>query len=105
MIDRGPLFKKFDVVQILTTKHIKFVSGPKNRPASPHGNWSVVGFVKSDLMLAKDSTIVLAPVDSVRKVASYDLEGFLEKIKSSKGDEKHGEKQTGQTGKERTTIV
>jgi hypothetical protein len=93
MAKHDPLFKTFDVVQILTVKHVKFVSGPKNRPASPHGNWSVVGFIKSDLMLAKDSTIALVPIDSVRKVASYDLNGFLKKIK---------ERDTNETKREQT---
>jgi hypothetical protein len=95
----APLFRKFDVVQLLTVKHIKFVSGPKNRPASPHGNWSVVGFVKSDLMLAKDSTIVLAPPDSVRRVAEYDVEEFLKRAKGTTPVKKGAK--SGQEGKGR----
>ncbi|MDP1712587.1 MAG: hypothetical protein Q8K86_09030 [Candidatus Nanopelagicaceae bacterium] len=79
-----PQFRQFDVVQIITTKNIKFCSGPKNRPATPHGNWTVIGFVKSDLMLAKDSTVVLAPLDAVRRVAAYDLESFFDKVKKTR---------------------
>ena len=97
----GPLFKKFDVVQILSVKNVKFVSGPKNRPASPHGNWSVVGFVKSDLMLAKDSTIALVPPDAVRKIAAYDLDGFLNNQKGIG----HGQKIRGIKGKEESNIA
>lgn len=79
-----PQYKKFDFVQILTVKRIKFVSGPKNHPADPHGNWSVVGFVRGDLMLAKDSTIVLAPPDAVRKVARYDQKSLLKSLKEKR---------------------
>ena len=78
-----PQFQKFDVVQLRTTRHVDFVSGPKNHPASPQGFWQVVGFVKEKLMLAKEDTIILVPPDGVRKVASYEREEFLKRIQES----------------------
>ena len=78
-----PQFQKFDVVQLRTTRHINFLSGPKNHPTSPQGFWQIVGFVKEKLMLAKESTIILVPPDGVRKVASYERDRFLERIQES----------------------
>ena len=66
------MLKQFDIVQILSVKNIRFVSGPAGKPASPQGYWSVVCFMGSDVVIAKDETIVRAPLSAVAKVASFD---------------------------------
>lgn len=88
------------MVQLLTTKHIKYLSGPAGRPADPQGNWSVVGNFpgKATLLLAKDETIIAIPITDIRKVGSYDLNKTIEaikKIKNKKDLEK--EKKRGKT--------
>jgi hypothetical protein len=66
------LLKQFDIVRILSVKGIQFMSGPPGKPTDPNGYWSVVGFLGSDIIIAKDQTIVRAPLSAVSKVASYE---------------------------------
>ena len=76
------MWRKFDIVQLTTTRNIKFLSGPPGRPAKPTGSWSVVGNLPgAKLMIAKDETIVIIPITDVRKVGSYDLNKSIEDIK------------------------
>jgi hypothetical protein len=65
------LLKQFDLVELTSVKNIKFLSGPSGKPATPQGFWSVVGFVGTDIVIAKDATIVRAPLSAVIKVASF----------------------------------
>ena len=74
------MFKQFDIVQIITTKSIKYLSGPEGHVTSPHGKWSIVGFVGSDAILAKENTLVKIPQQDIRKVADYDLDSLFKKI-------------------------
>lgn len=67
------MYKQFDIVSLKTTKNIRFLSGPRNNPATPDGRWSVVGVVGQQLMLAKDHTIILVSPDDVVKVAVYNI--------------------------------
>ena len=91
------MFNQFDVVQLLTTKKVRFLSGPPGAAAAPDGNWSIVGFVELDAIIAKDSTIIRVPVADLKKIAAYNLDSLLSKIheagyfngrKSNNGKEK-----------------
>lgn len=77
------MLNQFDVVQLLTTKRIRFLSGPPGAAANPQGNWSVIGFVEYDAIIAKDTTIVRAPISDLKRVASYNLDSFLSKIQQA----------------------
>lgn len=77
------MFYQFDVVQLSTTKGVRFLSGPQGGAADPHGNWSIIGFVELDAIIAKDTTIVRAPVADLKKVASYNLDSFIAKIQNA----------------------
>lgn len=74
------MYKQFDMVHILTTKGIRYLSGPQGVPANPNGNWSIVGFIEEDAILAKDNTLVRAPLSDIRKVGSYDLDKIINKV-------------------------
>ena len=74
------MYKQFDIVHILTTKGIRYVSGPPGSPANPNGNWSIIGFIDKDVLLAKDSTIARVPLSDIRRVGSYDLDKVIDKI-------------------------
>ena len=81
------MWRRFDIVQLITTKNIKFLSGPKGYPANPKGNWSVVGNFsgKPDLVIAKEETIAVVPITDVRKIGTYDPDkalGMIKQIKS-----------------------
>ena len=80
------MWQRFDIVQILTTKNVKYLSGPSGRPADPLGNWSVIGNLpgKATLLLAKDETVIAVPIIDVRKVASYDLQKAIDAVKKVK---------------------
>jgi hypothetical protein len=77
------MLKQFDVIQIMTTKRIRYVSGPPGHSASPSGNWSVIGFIGSDVLAAKDSTVVRVPVSDIKKIANYDMHGIHRQIESA----------------------
>ena len=79
------MWKRWDLVTILTTKNIKFLSGPMGRPADPKGVWTIVGNLnKFNLVIAKDETIAVIPLPDVRKIASYDINKMVKTIKSVK---------------------
>lgn len=77
------MYNQFDIVQIITTKRIKFLSGPKGRSVSPHGNWSIVGFIKAEAIIAKQNTIVKIPVTDIRRTQIYNLKHVWERLKQA----------------------
>ena len=77
------MLKQFDIVTIVTTKSIKYLSGPEGHTTSPNGNWSIVGFVGSEAILAKENTLVRVPQSDLKRVANYDLESLHKKIASA----------------------
>lgn len=68
------MLKQLDIVRIISTKNIKFLSGPPGKKPVPHGDWSVVGFVGSDVLIAKDETLVRAPFNAIVKVGSFNTD-------------------------------
>tara|TARA_R100001244_G_scaffold25113_2_gene25416 strand:- start:76737 stop:77024 length:288 start_codon:yes stop_codon:yes gene_type:complete len=93
------MFNQFDVVQLSTTKGIRFLSGPQGGATDPHGNWSIIGFVELDAIIAKDTTIVRVPVADLKKVASYNLDSFMSKIQNAgylkdRKNNDHGKKES-----------
>lgn len=74
------MFKQFDIVQITTTKGIKYLSGPSGHSTNPHGNWSIVGFVGSDAILAKENTLVRVPLQDLRRVGQFDIKNLFNKM-------------------------
>lgn len=75
------MIKRFDLVRILTINRVKLVSGPAGRPAKPSGVWSVIaGSGKSDLLLAKEQTVIIIPSNDVVHIGSFDNSEVLKKI-------------------------
>lgn len=74
------MFKQLDIVQIVTTKGIKYLSGPAGQATDPHGHWSIVGFVGTDAIISKESTLVRVPLSDIRKIAEYNVDGLLNKL-------------------------
>jgi hypothetical protein len=68
--------EQFDIVQIITSRNIKFLSGSGKKP-TPHGNWSVIGFIKKDALIAKDNFIVKVPATDLRIIGKYDISKLL----------------------------
>jgi hypothetical protein len=77
------MLKQLDFVELINGRIVKYVSGPKGRAASPKGHWSVVGFIGTDVILAKDQTIIRVPFSNVRKIASYDVKKVLERVETA----------------------
>jgi len=76
-------FKIFDVVYILSTKGIVWLSGPQGNPAKPDGYWYIVA-IRGDgkIVLSKDETIIVTDIMNIRKVGSYDLDKVFKKIEN-----------------------
>lgn len=74
------MIKRFDVVLLKTIKNVKMLSGPANKPASPKGAWTVCAWRDTDLILAKDETIIIIPSDDVVKVGDYNVESYLKAL-------------------------
>lgn len=83
MSDYAP--RRFDIVQIKTTKNINFVSGLKGKIPSPHGNWSIVGFIGTDAIISRDSTTVRVPIQDVRIIAKLNTESLIRELGDKRG--------------------
>lgn len=74
------MLKQFDVIQIITTKRIRYLSAPAGSASSPQGDWNVIGMINSDVVAAKNDTMIRVPIQDTRKVGSYNLNAFLEQL-------------------------
>jgi hypothetical protein len=74
------MLKQFDVIQIITTRRIRYLSAPSGSASSPQGDWNVIGMIENDVIAAKNDTMVRVPLADVRKVGSYNLDAFLEQL-------------------------
>jgi hypothetical protein len=74
---------QLDIVQLLRTNRINFLSGPKNYVTSPHGNWTVVGRIKDDVIIAKDQTLARVPIVDVRVVGVYSIDDAMSRIRNA----------------------
>ena len=77
------MLRQFDIVQIITTKQIKYLSGPQGHASGPNGNWSIVGFVGNDAILAKESTLVRVPLTDIRQVGGYNIDKLLDRLSTT----------------------
>jgi hypothetical protein len=107
------MIKRFDIVVLKTIEHVKWVSGPAGRPATPKGQWIVTAVSQNDMVvLSKDETIIQIPIGDVIMVAEYDLDNVIKKIKDIKpetllgdndGEEgREGPQKSGETGSKET---
>ena len=76
-------YRQFDVVRLIHTRRIKYLSGPSERATAPKGEWSIVGFVERDAVLAKQSTIIRVPVEDIERIAEYDKKVLVDKLKNT----------------------
>ncbi len=76
-----PILRQFDQVEIITTKHVSYLSARPGEAPSPHGVWSVVGIVDSKALIAKDGALIHVPLNDLRKVSSYDLEQIFSMLR------------------------
>lgn len=76
-------YRQFDVVRLIHTRRVKYLSGPSERATAPKGEWSIVGFVERDAVLAKQSTIIRVPVGDIERIAEYDKKVLVDKLKST----------------------
>lgn len=73
-------FSRFDQVQIVTTKNIRYLSHPPQEQALPNGVWQVAGSVDGDLLLVKNSILLRIPATDVLKIVEYDINKVLNKL-------------------------
>jgi len=65
-----PEIKQFDIVQLLRTKNVKYIS---EQNTSPHGSWSVIAVVGDDLLLSKNNCIIKIPLNDVSKIENFNV--------------------------------
>ncbi len=88
-VPNTPTLKQLDQVNILTTKNVKYMAAEPGEAPSPHGLWSVVGFVAGEVLIAKQGAIVKIPIEDIRKVVDYDIQDVLQRVQ----DLMYGKKQ------------
>lgn len=71
---------QFDVVRLVHTKNVTYLSGPPGRATAPKGDWTIVGFVDGDCILAKQSTLVRVPPADIIMIGSYSTQTFSKKL-------------------------
>lgn len=77
-------YQQFDLVHILSTKKISWLSGPAGKPAKPKGLWSIVAFrPDGKILLSKDETIILTDIMNIRKAGTYDLNEVFKSLEKS----------------------
>lgn len=62
---------RFDQVQLLTTKNIKYISSPIENPTSD-GTWLVSGIINDELLISKAQILIRVPATDVLKVVDYE---------------------------------
>lgn len=75
-------YRQFDIVRLRHTKNIKYLSGPRGRATSPKGEWSIVGFIDREAILAKQNTIIRVPVSDIARIAEYNKDALLDKLRN-----------------------
>lgn len=75
-------FQQFDVVQILTTRRVKWRCDIPGTKTDPNGNWTIVYTIpqSGELMIQKGTAMARIPASDVKKIANYDVESVFEKI-------------------------
>lgn len=58
--------KMWDKVSITTTKRINWVSAPDGIIPTPHGIWTVVGILGSDLLASKNGCMCRVPLQDIQ---------------------------------------
>lgn len=72
-----------DIIQLVTTKNVYYISAPPGKVVSPQGNWIVTGFVERDVIAAKEGTIIRVPIKDVRRVARYSMDELFSQLKKA----------------------
>jgi len=72
--------KQLDVVRLITTKHVRYLSAPSGVPLDPHGPWSVVGNIGRDLLVCKGGILCKIPVVDVEFISKSPTSKILEII-------------------------
>ncbi|MCK9281686.1 MAG: hypothetical protein M0P71_13755 [Melioribacteraceae bacterium] len=80
-------YERFDIVSILTTKGIKWMSDLPGKYPDPNGPWTIVcTFPESgSVLIQKNTTLAKIPASDIIKIANYGLDNVFKKIQELKG--------------------
>lgn len=73
--------RRFDLVRLKTTKNVSYLS----EDIDPHGVWSVIAILGTDLLLCKKKSVIKIPASDVLLHHSYDLKQVLNSIEMKNG--------------------
>jgi hypothetical protein len=65
-------YNQGDLVRLLTTKHVSYLSHPPDETITPEGTWLVAGGVAGDLLLTKGSATIRIPGADVQMYMKRD---------------------------------
>ncbi len=74
------MWNQFDIVRIVSTKRVQYLSAPAGTQVTPRGDWSIVGFMGGDAVLAKNEVLIRIPINDVKKVITYDPDWFYKRL-------------------------
>jgi hypothetical protein len=83
--------KQLDTVYITSTKRVKYLCAPPDKEVTPKGSWSVAAIIGQDVLITKDETVVLIPIEDVLKSGENHLDVILDYLKGTT----HGKGQSG----------
>ena len=78
-------FEQFDLVQITTTRRVKWmIDTPGNTP-DPNGIWSIVCSYPSSglLLIQKGTALARIPASDIKRIANYNIINVFDKIEES----------------------
>lgn len=74
-------FNRFDIVQILTTKNVTWVSADSPKDLSPKGLWSIVQMYEDDeVLICREKDLVRIPKDDLKTVKTYNLTAAVNQL-------------------------
>lgn len=77
-------YQLFDLVYILSTKDVSWLSAPRGSPSSPKGYWCITAIRRDGkFVLTKEDTTIITTMANIKKVANYDLQRVFNKIKNA----------------------
>lgn len=78
-------YERFDVVAILTTKRVTWMTDLPGTIPKVEGYWNIIGCFPKDgtLLISKGTAICRIPASDIIKIANYDLNNVFKKLENT----------------------
>lgn len=84
---RRTTYERFDIVAIITTKNVTWMTDVPGTLPMVEGYWQIIGcFPKTGLLLiSKGTAMCKIPAADIRKIANYELRSVFNKLENTHG--------------------